>query len=115
MIHRFIAGDRLIAAPLFIRLILPLFRFYSQISIPRLNDPREKKKKKRARCVERAAKGCRLARGGGGGKEGNAADDAVRVSEWISDRVNDQTSSPLPSFVYVHWVVNIFGWSPSGD
>lgn len=76
---------------------------------------REKKKKKKARCVERAAKGCRLARGGGGGKEGNAADDAVRVSEWISDRVNDQTSPPLPSFVYVHWVVNIFGWSPSGD
>lgn len=34
-------------------------------------------------------------------KEGNAADDAVRVSEWISDRVNDQTSSLLPSFVYV--------------
>ena len=30
---------------------------------------REKKKKKKARCVERAAKGCRLARGGGEGEK----------------------------------------------
>lgn len=91
MIHRFIAADRLIAAPLFIRLIFLLFHFLfaflsvPPISIPRLNDPRpsvkrcKKKKKEKASCVERAAKGCRVGEGEKRGKRGRRRGAGERV------------------------------------